>query len=216
MTGYFISLLIQKHSSAANSFDPGLLANYPIWRPAVEDPPSEQALPTDINILRGGEFDPSKTDLRPSLIVRRGPVRPSETRVMSDKQAQIGGLIGTVSDPNQKPTMGQEQYSHLIEGSTIVKLYGQTAEFTDRLAYDTWRYLLAYTQIIRRDLGLDKFILGELPELVPEKDKEVTTHYSTEIALGWRMWVSTLMIERAPILKTFVTEVPSNSGGLLP
>ncbi len=214
MTGYFIDLLIQKHSSPRNVFDPGLREGYPIWKAAVEDPPGEQRNDTEINILRGGEFDPRSADLRPALIVRRGPVRPTDTRVMSDKQGQIGGLIGTVEDPNQQPTMGHEQYSSLIEGSHIIKIYGQSADFTDRLAYEIWRYLLAFQQIIRKDLGLDQFRLGELPELRPEKDKEVTTHYSCELAVGWRKWESTLMVERSPILKTIVSAIPAQSGGV--
>jgi hypothetical protein len=197
--GYLVRFLEWKFSRKENIQNQFLRDQAYLWKP--DDTVGENRT-TGILIASSGEYNSEAAHQRPACIVKLGPVRADRIS-LADRVHSESNLIGTV-DPNQKATLGFEtQTLHVRAGYTVFCI-GETEGSAENLGLEVWHSLLDHQQVIRRDLGLIQWAVGDMQSV--GKLREFKDTWATPIRIATTFNRTVILEQESKVLKAFSVE----------
>ncbi len=148
---------------------------------------------TKILIESVTKWVPELTEMRPGIVIKRN----KWTRVRKG----INDQHMFTSAPDQ-----QERYSNYWQGShTLFCISGEGAE-TEKLAAEVFRELNQFGPRIRRILGLERFEVMEVSDILKVKT-DARENFAVAITVGYVYAETWTIYEESPLLKTLLLRV---------
>lgn len=207
ITKYLVNFLQNKFSDISNITDPALKTVDYVWRPDVPTDTAAKSNNTPgIVITTNYGFNPQIADNRPNLVVCRGNFTKMPDMVIGSKYHTPTFLLGQ-HDPNYQPTLGNNQYMHLVQGTHTIKCVHLEGAACEVLSFEVWRTLLDFFAVIRRDLGLHALEITELPAPTQSDDYK-PRKWVNSITINYIYYLSNILDIESPILKAIDIEKP--------
>lgn len=203
ITAYLIRALIQKFSTLDNIRDPALKKGYYLYSPVTQSP---QNAATGMIICTPYSYQPLRTQKRPAIIVGRESTALGPRLSMGDQYQVPTNLIGNGHNPNETATLGQNQQLLQFEGSHNIACVHTEGEACEVLSFEVFDWLAGFQSIIRRELGLHMFRLGEMG--APQKlNDNYSENWVVQFKVGYTYQKGAILVMESPLLKAISLEL---------
>jgi len=171
ITGYLVSMLQIKFSDTNNHFDATFRNPAYLWYP---DDPTKQTQSKGILITTALKYSPTDAGQDPAIIVARDTVQQKEQMSLGSRYQTPTTLLGGGVNTSLAATMGQHQEVNQIVGWHNIYCISSEGPACEVLGIEIYHWLVGFQTVIRRDLGLDSFRVGQLgrTKKMKENDKK--------------------------------------------
>jgi len=177
MTGFLRQHMIDHFSQPAQIEHPNL-REY-LWRTGLSA--------SKISIESLTQWRPQDAGSRPAILIRR-----------NSWQVHRMGIGDTMQSPEDHQVFGR--YSTIMQGSHTLFCLSREPGECETLAAETYRELLGFSQVIRSQLNLLRFVILEIDQLLPVA--EAKEHFGIAITVAYAHNESWTVRKHTPILRT--------------
>ena len=188
MTTFLVAFLRNHFGDPTRIVDP-IFREIP-WRPDAAEPWASG--PGGIAIESQDAWRPGLVEQRPALLVKDHKLAPTR-RGVADR------LEGSRSGD------GFDRYATELNSSNTVLCIAGTSRAAKRLATEVTRELVQFSDVIRRELCLNRFMVLERDDT--GKLVESQAHFATPVALAWQTMESWVVRQQTVPLAKIITDV---------
>lgn len=209
ITGYLVSMLQIKFSDIANHFDPTFRKPEYVWYP---DDAVKQTQPKGILITTALKYSPTDANQNPAIIIARDQVQQKEPMSIGSRYQVPQTLLGGKTNTSLAATLGQQQEVNQLVGSHNIYCISSEGSACEILGIEIYHWIVSFQTVIRRDLGLDSFRVGQLGRT--KKMKENDSKWITPFNCSYSYTRAIILNQEAPLLKGFTISKNINESGL--